>query len=115
MATQQPPTPHKLRIHPAIGLLILIAAILLDGAQIIALFVLAIPNVDFFNLAVTVALLVTSPVQGVMSAIATAKEVTGGIATAIGTSWYIGILGLIGLGLWFTLLDAFKGKSVGKR
>lgn len=103
----------KLSIHPAIGLIMFIIAIIMDLAQILAFFIMVIPDTDLLTTAVAAGLALVAPGAAVALV---AGNSTGGPAMAIGVSWYIGIVGLIAFGLWFTLMKP-EGptKSLGKK
>ncbi len=104
---------NKLSIHPAIGLIMFVMAVLFDMAQIVAFFVMVIPDTDILS---TVAAIALAPIAPALALGLVMGESNGGPAMAIGLSWYIGIIGLIGFGLWFTLMrSGRKEKSAGKK
>ncbi|MBU0750065.1 hypothetical protein KKH15_00940 [Patescibacteria group bacterium] len=79
----------KMRINPIVGILMLLLAFLIDVAQVLSLFLMIIPDVSLL---------------GVIKAVTGNPDFGSGPAMAIGIGWYLGILGLIGIGFWLLLL-----------
>jgi len=100
-----------MRINPIVGIIMLIAAFLIDVSQVLAFFMMVIPNFNILGFLTKALLVITGPTN-IPAALAGESDFSGGPAMAVGIGWYIGVVGLIGLLVWLALLKVnFSGKN----